>query len=62
MKSVRLQSGSQRYQAFLRDAICADEVMRRSGRGYRADDVYACLEAKVVERRVRRPRRIRWRG
>jgi predicted transcriptional regulator len=53
---------AERYQAFVRDGIRADEAMLRSGFGYAADDVHAYLEAKVAGRRARRPRPVRWRG
>jgi predicted transcriptional regulator len=53
---------AERYQAFLRDGILADEAMLRSGLGYAADDVHAYLEAKVAGRRTRKPRQVRWRG
>jgi len=53
---------AERYQAFLRDGIKADEAMLRSGLGYAADDVHAYLEAKVSGRRARRPRPVGWRG
>ena len=52
---------AERYQAFLRDGVRADEAMLRSGLGYAADDVHAYLEAKVAGRRARRPRPVRWR-
>ena len=53
---------AERYQAFLRDGVRADEAMLRSGLGYAAQDVHAYLEAKVAGRRARRPRPVRWRG
>jgi predicted transcriptional regulator len=53
---------AERYQAFLRDGMRADEAMMRSGLGYAADDVHSYLAAKVAGRRVRRPRQVRWRG
>lgn len=53
---------AERYQAFLRDGIRADEAMLRSGLGYAAEDVHAYLQAKVSGRRARRPRPVRWRG
>jgi len=53
---------AERYQAFLRDGVRADEAMLRSGLGYAAADVHAYLEAKVAGRRARRPRPVRWRG
>lgn len=53
---------AERYQAFLRDGIRADEAMLRSGLGYAAEDVHSFLEAKVAGRRARRPRPVRWRG
>lgn len=53
---------AERYQAFLRDGVRADEAMLRSGLGYAAEDVHAYLEAKVAGHRARRPRPVRWRG
>ena len=53
---------AERYQAFLRDGVRADEAMLRSGLGYAAEDVHAYLEAKIAGRRTRRPRQVRWRG
>ena len=53
---------AERYQAFLRDGIRADEAMLRSGLGYAAADVHAYLQAKVAGRQARRPRPVRWRG
>jgi predicted transcriptional regulator len=53
---------AERYRAFLRDGVRADEAMLRSGLGYAAEDVHAYLEAKVAGRRARRPRPVRWRG
>ena len=53
---------AERYQAFVRDGIRADEAMLRSGFGYAADEVHGYLEAKVAGRRARRPRPVRWRG
>jgi predicted transcriptional regulator len=53
---------AERYQAFVRDGIRADEAMLRSGFGYAADEVHDYLEAKVAGRRARRPRPVRWRG
>jgi predicted transcriptional regulator len=53
---------AERYQAFLQDGVQADEAMMRSGIGYAADDVHACLEAKIAGRGARRPRPVRWRG
>jgi hypothetical protein len=61
MKSGRPSSDRERYQAFVREGIRADEAMRRSGRGYRAVDVHSYLDAKVAGRPVRRPRLARWR-
>lgn len=53
---------AERYRAFLRDGVRADEAMLRSGLGYAAGDVHAYLEAKVSGRRARKPRPVRWRG
>ena len=53
---------AERYRAFVREGIRADEAMLRSGLGYEADDVHAYLEAKVAGRRARRPEPVRWRG
>ena len=53
---------AERYQAFLRDGIRADEAMLRSGLGYAAADVHAYLQAKVAGRQARRPRPVRWQG
>ena len=53
---------TERYQAFLRDGVRADEAMQRSGLGYAAEDVHVYLEAKLSGRRARRPRPVRWRG
>ena len=53
---------AERYQAFLRDGVRADEAMLHSGLGYAVDDVHAYLQARVDGRRARRPRPVRWRG
>ena len=53
---------AERYQAFLRDGVRADEAMLRSGMGYAAEDVHAYLKAKVAGRRARKPAPVRWRG
>lgn len=53
---------AERYQAFLRDGLRADEAMLRSGMGYAADDVHAYLKAKVAGRRARKPGPVHWRG
>jgi predicted transcriptional regulator len=53
---------AQRYEAFVREGIQADEAMLRSGLGYAAEDVHAYLAAKVAGRRARKPRPVRWRG
>jgi MFS-type transporter involved in bile tolerance (Atg22 family) len=60
MKGTR--TARKAYQAFLNDAVRAEEAMRQSGLGYRADDVYRYLEAKVRGGKARRPKTIRWRG
>jgi predicted transcriptional regulator len=52
----------ERYQAFLRDGLRADEAMQQSGVGYEADAVHAYLEARARGRKARRPRATRWRA
>ena len=53
---------AERYHTFLSDGIRADEAMLRSGLGYAAADVHACLQATVAGKPARRPRPVRWRG
>jgi hypothetical protein len=56
------KTARKRYQAFLYDGARADEAMRQSGLGYRAEDVQRYLEAKVRGRKAHRPKAVRWRG
>ncbi|MGH8704981.1 MAG: hypothetical protein ACREUO_06130 [Burkholderiales bacterium] len=51
----------ERYRAFIKDGIRADEAMRRSGLGYAADDVHAYVAVRAEGRAARRPRPVRWR-
>jgi hypothetical protein len=61
-KRLKSRMGSRgALSAFLRDGMRADETMQQSGLGYEAEAVYACLEARVRGRKVRRPRPARWR-
>jgi predicted transcriptional regulator len=52
---------AERRQAFLEDAVRADERMRSSGTGYAMEAVHAYVAAKVRGRGTRRPRAVRWR-
>ena len=52
---------AERRQAFLGDAVCADERMMKSGTGYAMEEVHAYLGAKVRGGAARRPRAVRWR-
>jgi predicted transcriptional regulator len=54
-------AAAERRQAFLEDALRADERMLKSGTGYAMADVHAYLGARVRGRAARRPRAVRWR-
>ena len=45
---------TERYQAFLRDGVRADEAMLRSGLGYAAADVHASLAVLAAHPRIGR--------
>jgi predicted transcriptional regulator len=53
---------AERYEAFLRDGMRADQAMQHTGLGYDAKDVHAYLEARIRGRKARRPKAVRWRG
>jgi predicted transcriptional regulator len=53
---------AERYQAFLKEGLRADEAMQRSGLGYAAEDVHRYLAARIGGRKVQRPKPVRWRG
>jgi predicted transcriptional regulator len=52
---------AERRQAFLEDAVRADEAMTRAGTGYAMHEVHAYLSAKVRGQAAKRPRAVRWR-
>jgi predicted transcriptional regulator len=52
---------AERRQAFLEDAVRADERMKKSGSGYAMEEVHAYLGARVRGRATRRPPAVRWR-
>ena len=54
-------TAEERYEAFLKDGVRADEAMMRSGLGYAADDVHAYVAALAEGRKPRRPKPVHWR-
>jgi predicted transcriptional regulator len=52
---------AERYEAFLTEALEADEEMERTGLYYAAEDVFAYLTARAQGKRARRPRPRSWR-
>jgi predicted transcriptional regulator len=53
---------AEKHQAFVDDAVRADEAMRDAGTGYAMRDVHAYIAAKVNRRPAKRPKPVRWRG
>jgi predicted transcriptional regulator len=53
---------AEQAEAFLRDAIAADEEMQRSGLAYDAKEVHDHLAAKAAGKKTRRPKAKRWRA
>lgn len=47
---------AEKRQAFVADALAAEEDAREPGLVYRADDVHRYIRARVAGRRVRRPK------
>ncbi|MGH8454254.1 MAG: hypothetical protein ACRESW_06860 [Nevskiales bacterium] len=63
VEAVRQATTSSEQRArFLADAQAARRAMRKSGKGYAADEVHAYLRAKVRARRAPRPKAKSWRA
>ena len=54
-------TAEERYQAFLKDGVRADEAMLRSGQGYAAEDVHAYVTVLAGGRTARRLKPVPWR-
>ncbi len=61
LDAIREAATEQRAR-FIADAEAADAEMRRSGKGYAAEDVHRYLRAMVSGTPTRRPKTKSWRG
>lgn len=52
---------AERYEAFLSEALEADDDMERTGLYYAAEDVFRYMTARAEGKRARRPRPRSWR-
>ena len=51
---------AEKRRIFVADALAAEKEVERTGRAYPAGDVHRYLHARIVGRKAKRPKPVRW--